>query len=104
LFGAGWGVARARLCDPNETCRREGCVPPEIDPEDLPDFDPGQDFDASLPNPDASADAAAPADAAPGLDAEIDAPVAPAEVVLPFLPEGMPIRPLARCSCCPTAP
>lgn len=30
------------VCEPVETCRLEGCVPPEVDPGDLDTFEPGE--------------------------------------------------------------
>jgi len=42
MFLARRCLSEAKECKPNETCRVQGCVPPEIDPAELPEFDPDQ--------------------------------------------------------------
>ncbi len=40
MFLASRCLSEAKACKPNETCRVNGCVPPEVDPGTLPEFDP----------------------------------------------------------------
>lgn len=74
MFLAESCLEMADTCKPTETCGPEGCVPPEIDPEDLPDFDPDDPLpDAAVRGVDAGSDAATDASADSGADASADA-------------------------------
>lgn len=42
MFLARRCLSEAKECKPNETCRVQGCAPSEIDPAELPEFDPDQ--------------------------------------------------------------